>query len=162
MRDLPVRRCAERPDTIPFPRLPLMADRVLGGQIMKKRFAVSLAILGGFGLGAIAVQSLHAQSKPPAYYVVELEVLNADGYAKEYAPLATKVILDSGGTVLARGGKTISFEGAPVKGRIVVVSFDNMDKVIAWRSSAAYKEITPLREKYSKIVRAFAVEGPAK
>jgi len=40
----------------------------------------------GFGLGAVAVQGLHAQGKAPVYYVAEIDVTNPDAYAKEYAP----------------------------------------------------------------------------
>ena len=42
----------------------------------------------GFGLGAVAVQGLHAQAKPPVYYIGEIDVTNADAYTKEYQPVA--------------------------------------------------------------------------
>jgi hypothetical protein len=44
--------------------------------------------LAGFGLGAIAVQELHAQAKPPVYQVVEIDVLNQEVYLKDYVPKA--------------------------------------------------------------------------
>jgi hypothetical protein len=34
------------------------------------------------------VQALHAQPKPPVYYVAEVDVTDLDGYLKEYAPKA--------------------------------------------------------------------------
>ena len=55
---------------------------------MKTRYVVALAVVAGFGLGAVAVQGLHAQAKPPVYYVAEIDVSNPDAYAKEYAPKA--------------------------------------------------------------------------
>lgn len=44
---------------------------------MKTHCAVGLAMLAGFGFGAIAVQGLHAQAKPKAYLVTETEVIDA-------------------------------------------------------------------------------------
>ena len=32
---------------------------------MKTHYSVTLAMLAGFGLGAVAVEGLHAQAKPP-------------------------------------------------------------------------------------------------
>ena len=53
---------------------------------MKTKSAVALAMVAGFGLGAIAVQGLHAQAKPPVYTVTEITVTDLDAYTKEYAP----------------------------------------------------------------------------
>jgi hypothetical protein len=53
---------------------------------MKTRFTVTLSILAGAALGAAAVQGLHAQAKPPIYYVAEIDVTNPDAYGTEYAP----------------------------------------------------------------------------
>src|SRR5213594_995864 len=36
---------------------------------MKTQYVVTLAVVAGFGLGAVTVQSLHAQAKPPVYYI---------------------------------------------------------------------------------------------
>ena len=36
---------------------------------MKTYFTVTLAMLTGFGLGAVAVHGLHAQAKAPVYYI---------------------------------------------------------------------------------------------
>ncbi|WP_197033696.1 hypothetical protein [Bradyrhizobium sp. URHD0069] len=33
---------------------------------MKTHYTVTLAMLAGFGLGAVAVQGLHAQANPPS------------------------------------------------------------------------------------------------
>ena len=41
---------------------------------MKTRYTIALAILVGFGLGAVAAQYLHAQATLPAYTVAEVEV----------------------------------------------------------------------------------------
>ena len=70
---------------------------------MKSHYTVSLAILAGVGIGAVAVQSLHAQSKPPVYFVAETDVSNPDAYAKEYIPRVITTIKASGGRYVAAG-----------------------------------------------------------
>ena len=47
---------------------------------MKTRYTVALSILAGVAVGAAAVQALHAQAKPPAYVVAEIDVTNAEPY----------------------------------------------------------------------------------
>lgn len=107
---------------------------------MKTTYAVALALLTGFGLGAITVQGLHAQAKPPAYVISEIDVTNPDAYAKEYVPLAQKALRDSGQKPLASGGKTAAISGEPPKSRIVLSVFENMDKAQAAYTSPAYLE----------------------
>ncbi|MBV9262009.1 MAG: hypothetical protein JO205_11615, partial [Pseudolabrys sp.] len=55
---------------------------------MKTQYVVALAVATGFGIGAVAVQGLHAQAKPPVYVIAEIDVTNQDAFVKEYAPLA--------------------------------------------------------------------------
>src|SRR5215813_6972037 len=59
---------------------------------MKHHIGLGMAMLVGIGVGAAAVQSLHAQAKPPVYFIAEIDVTNAEGYAKEYAPQALAMI----------------------------------------------------------------------
>jgi uncharacterized protein (DUF1330 family) len=127
---------------------------------MRTRYAVALAIVVGFGLGAITVQTLHAQAKPPIYYIAEIDVTNLDAYTKEYAPKAQALIKASGGRLLAAGQKVTSIEGAPPKPRVAVQVWDSMEKIQAWRNSAEFKEIRKVGEKYAKF-RSFTVEGLA-
>jgi hypothetical protein len=55
---------------------------------MKPHYILTIAMLAGVALGAIGVQAVHAQTKPPVYYVAEVDVTDLDGYLKEYAPKA--------------------------------------------------------------------------
>jgi uncharacterized protein (DUF1330 family) len=125
---------------------------------MKTRYAVALAVVVGFGLGAVAVQGLHAQAKPPIYYIAEIDVTNVDAYTKEYAPKAQALIKASGGRLLAAGQKVTALEGAPPKPRVAVQVWDSMEKIQAWRDSAEFKENRKIGEKYATF-RAFTVEG---
>ena len=127
---------------------------------MKTHLAVSLAVAAGFGLGAITVHGLHAQAKPPVYFVVT----NPDAYAKEYVPKAQAIIKAAGGKFLAIGGaaggaKVTAFDGEAPK-RAVVQVWDSMEKIQAWRNNPEYKEARKIGEKYAKF-RSYAIEGMA-
>jgi len=129
---------------------------------MKTHYKLALAMLAGVGLGAVAVQALHAQAKPPVYYVAEVDVADPDGYAKEYAPKARASINAAGGRVIAVGGaagsgaKVTALDGDAPK-RAVVVVWDSIEQIQAWRAGD-YKEIRKIGEKYAKY-RTFAVDG---
>ncbi len=125
---------------------------------MKAHYTVGLAMLAGFGLGAIAVQGLHAQAKPPVYYIAEIDVTNLDAYTKEYAPKVQALIKASGGRLLAAGQKVTAIEGAPPKPRVAVLVWDSMEKIRAYRDSAEFKELRKTGDKYAKF-RVFTVEG---
>jgi len=127
---------------------------------METRIKIALGVLAGFGLGAVAVQTLHAQVTPPAYVISEIEVTNADAYTKEYVPLANKALADSGQKRLVSGGRTISIAGAPPAARVVVSVFDSLEKAQAAYTSAAYLEARKIGDHYGKL-RIFAVEGLA-
>jgi len=127
---------------------------------MNTKFKLTLAVLAGAALGATAIQGLHAQAKPPVYQIVEIDVLNQEVYVKDYAPKAQAAIKASGGKFLAAGGKTTSIEGDPPKTRIVLQQWDSVEQIQAYRNSAAFKDLLPLREKLAKF-RSFTVEGIA-
>src|SRR5437660_12457691 len=125
---------------------------------MKTHYSVTLAMLAGFGLGAVAVEGLHAQAKPPVYQVVEIEPSNMETYLKDYGPKAQAAIKAAGGRFLAAGGKTTTIEGEPPKSRVVIQQWDSLEQAQSYRNSAAFKELLPLREKLAKF-RSFVVEG---
>ena len=125
---------------------------------MKTLHVVALASIVSFGVGAIAVQGLHAQAKPPAYYIAEVDVSDEDAYSKDWAPKVAETIKAAGGSYVARGTNIQGIEGTPPK-RIAISKWDSMDKLKAWRESAAYKSAMPSRDKAVRSVRAYAVEG---
>src|SRR5438067_5406762 len=98
---------------------------------MKVHYTVALATLAGFGLGAVAVQGLHAQAKAPIYYISEIEPTNLDAYTKEYAPKAQAVIKAAGGRFLAAGQKVNAIEGEPPKPRVAVIVWDSVEQIQA-------------------------------
>ena len=50
---------------------------------MKTKYTVALSVLTGAALGAAAIQGLHAQAKPSAYAVAEVDISNQEAFAKE-------------------------------------------------------------------------------
>jgi uncharacterized protein (DUF1330 family) len=123
---------------------------------MKPNYKIAVAMLAGGALGALAVQGLHAQAKPPAYVITEVDIIDEAAF-KEFSPKVAKTVEASGGKYLTRGGRIIALEGQAPK-RFVLSTFPSVEAAQAWRNSAGWKEITPLREKAVK-TRAFIAEG---
>ena len=126
---------------------------------MKTWHVVALSLFLGTALGAGTVQLLHAQAKPPAYVVGEIDVHDAAAYDRDYVPGAIKAITQGGGTYIVRGGASTSFYGEPPK-RIAVMMFANMDAARAAFTSPAYVEAKKAGGKYATF-RIYAVEGMA-
>jgi uncharacterized protein (DUF1330 family) len=123
---------------------------------MKTKSKLTLAVLAGAVLGAAAIQGLNAQGKPLAYYVSEIDVTDPAVY-QTYLDKNTPLIESMGGRFLTRGGKIVALDGTPPK-RFAIAVFDSMEKAQAYRDSAAYKAIIPIRDKSSKF-RSFLAEG---
>src|SRR5438045_6632762 len=103
---------------------------------MNARYTVLAAAAAGFALGAVAIDQLHAQAKPPVFYVAEITMKNAEAYQKEYAPKAQAIIKKHGGKILAAGQNITAIEGAPPASRVAVQQWESMEKIKAWRESA--------------------------
>jgi uncharacterized protein (DUF1330 family) len=128
---------------------------------MNANYKLAVAVVAGAALGAAATQALHAQAKPPAFTVSEIDVTNQEGFVKEFAPLAVKALGQAAGyKALARGGKSASIEGAPPKSRIVINTFANLDAAVAAYNSDAYKKAREVGNKYATF-RIYATEGVA-
>ena len=118
-----------------------------------------MGMLAGIGIGATAVQGLHAQAKAPVYLVTEIDVTNADAYVKEYAPLAQASIKKAGGKLLAASLQVTAVEGAAPK-RVAIQVWDSLDQIQAWRSSDDYKDARKIGDKYATF-RSYALPGMA-
>jgi uncharacterized protein (DUF1330 family) len=126
---------------------------------MNAKYAVTLTLLAGMGIGAVTVQAIHAQAKPPVYFIYENELTNKEGYTKEYLPEAIATIKAHGGRLLA-AGKTTSFSGEPPKDSTGILIWDSMEQLEGWVNSPEYKKIRAVGEQYAKY-RNFAVPGVA-
>ncbi len=119
---------------------------------------LGLAGIAGAVIGAAAIQGLHAQARPPAYLVLEIDVKDADLY-KQYLEKGGPLYPRFTGRFLARGGKVDAFAGEPPK-RVVIAVFDSIEKAQAFRDSPAYKDLIPLRDKAAEF-RGYIAEGVA-
>ena len=126
---------------------------------MKTHYTVAVAFLAGIALSAIAFQTLHAEAKPPAYVVSEVDVMDSALYDKNYVPLAMKAIVDAGGKYIVFGGKSDSLYGVPPK-RIAIIQFENLEKAEAAFNSPAYKNAKKAGDEYANF-RIYALEGVA-
>ena len=125
---------------------------------MTKYLGLGVGLIVGTVIGAAAVSGLHAQAKPPAYVIAEIDVTNLEPFDREYVPPAAKAVVDGGGKYVVRGGATVTFYGEPPKPRLAVMVFESMEKAQAAFNSQAYKEAKKVGDKYAKF-RVYAVEG---
>ena len=126
---------------------------------MRLQYAVGMGILAAFGL-AVAIHGLHAQTKGPIYLIEEVQVTDADGFAKEAVPKFLAVNKAGGVRALAAGGKVTAIEGEPPTSRVIIQVWDSVEKMQEFRNSADYKEARKVADKYAKF-RVFMVEGIA-
>ncbi len=73
----------------------------------------------------------------PAYAIVQVDVQDADEYAK-YAALAGPAVAKFGGEFLARGGAVEVLEGAS-RDRCVIIRFPDMDTARTFYHSPDYQ-----------------------
>jgi uncharacterized protein (DUF1330 family) len=125
---------------------------------MGTRYTVALAMVAGGVIGGLAVEGIHAQARPPAYYIAEIDVSNENIYNKDWAPKADETVKAAGGTYLVSSTDVERIEGAAPK-RLLISKWDNIDKLTAWRESQAYMRTLPILDKAIKSVRSYAVEG---
>lgn len=96
-----------------------------------------------------------------AYIIALVDVKDAEQY-QEYATRAGAAVESVGpqyGTrFLARGGRTVSLEGAPPPGRVVIVRFDSVEAAEAYYHSPEYQEARSHRVDAAD-AQFFIVEG---
>jgi uncharacterized protein (DUF1330 family) len=124
---------------------------------MNTRYKIALAMLASAGLGAAAVQGLHAQATPPTYAVVDISSITDPEGFKTLGPKAGPANAAFGGKFIIRTENITESDGTAPK-RFVVIAFDSLEKAKAWTASAAQKEVDAIRMKTTKS-RVFYVEG---
>jgi len=100
-------------------------------------------MLAGAVVGGAAIQALHAQARPPVYMIAINEVSNQEGYAKEYVSPAQKSVKDHGGEYLAAGPGTRVAGNLP-EGPVVILRWDSMEALQAWRNSPEFQAASRL------------------
>jgi len=125
---------------------------------MNARYTVLAAAVAGFALGALAIDQLHAQAKPPVYIVGEIDMKNPDGYQNDYAPKARALIREQGGRILAAGSNFVVLEGAPPQSRVVIQQWDSAEQYQKYRASDAFNEMRKLGNQYATF-RSYLIPG---
>ncbi len=128
---------------------------------MKTRNVIGLSMLTGVALGAIAIQGLNAQAKPPVYIAIDINaVTNPEAdktNTRRTTESAAALLKDFGGRYLARTTKITALDGTAPK-RFIFIAFDSTEKAKGWYNSADQKKVNEIRFKSTKS-RAFIVEG---
>ncbi|WP_227449416.1 DUF1330 domain-containing protein [Pseudomonas syringae] len=120
--------------------------------------AFAVAGLVFFAPGSDLVIASEAKAAtPPAYYVAEFEITDAEGM-KPYSAQVESTFKPYGGHFIVRGGKTISLEGTAPKRRRVVIEFASVEKAQAWYNSAEYTELRKIRQRSAK-TDVYLIEG---
>ena len=96
----------------------------LGGLVMKTRYTVVLSMIAGAAVGAAAIQGLHAQAKPKAYMVTELEVIDAEANKAFTQAVRAAQQQASGRNLRTAYGKVVAFVGDPPK-HLGITEFDS-------------------------------------
>jgi hypothetical protein len=62
---------------------------------MNRYLTLAMSMLAGAALGAVVVEGLHAQAKPPIFQITEIDLsaANVDAYNKDYAPKAQALLI---------------------------------------------------------------------
>ena len=125
---------------------------------MNAKLKITLALVAGTAIGATAVQVLHAQGKPKAYQVTELEILDEEAWKTFVTAVRAAQQTASGRNLRTARGKVVGFVGDPPK-YVGITEFDSLDQAVAYRNGPAFKDLEPQRSKAIKIVRQYTVEA---
>ena len=125
---------------------------------MNPKLNLALGVVVGAALGAAAVQGLHAQTKPKAYQVTELEIIDEAAWKSFVTAVRASQQAASGRNLRTARGKVVGFVGDPPK-YVGITEFDSLDQAVAYRNGPAFKDLEPQRSKAIKIVRQYTVEA---
>ena len=126
---------------------------------MRNQYTVALSLLAGVALGGSAVQGLHAQAKPKAYSIGEIEPIAGATVSPSYIAAARKALADAGGRSMGTlKGKVFHAEGAAPPISVAMTEWDSADAAKAFFQSKAWKDLAPEGEKTAKTIRRYIVE----
>src|SRR5437879_13847276 len=126
---------------------------------MNTKPKIVIALVAGVAIGAAAVQGLHAQAKPKAYTVTELQTVDAKAaadFAKRISEAQTKA---GGRNFRTGGGKVVGLEGPPPPQRVAITEWDSLEKAEAFFKSKTWADLAPDRDKALKTIRRYGVEA---
>lgn len=126
---------------------------------MRTHYLMAFSMATGVALGAAAVQGLHAQARPLAYVVGEINITDPEGFKNEFGPVARKALAEAPGyRALVLGGKVVPIQGDAPNARVIINVFDNLDAAVGAYNSPDFKAAKKIGDKYATF-RTYAVEG---
>jgi uncharacterized protein (DUF1330 family) len=99
----------------------------VGRGVMKIRYTVALSMVAGVALGGAAIQALHAQAKPKAYTISEIEPVDATAQGF-YAALMAAESAAGGRSLHTAGGRLIALEGAAAPKIVAITEWDSVER----------------------------------
>jgi uncharacterized protein (DUF1330 family) len=81
----------------------------------------------------------------PGYLIARVHVTDWEHY-RRYTQATPAAIEKYGGRFIVRGGETITLEGQPETGRLVIIEFPSLDQAKAFYHSEGYSRAKKLRE----------------
>lgn len=125
--------------------------------ITKYKFA--LGVFAGVALGSAAMHGLHAQPKPKAYTVTEIQTLDATALGPLVPAIVAAQKAAGGRPFRTGGGKIVAIVGAaPPSGGVAISEWDSLEQAQAFWNSKAWKDLTVQGEKAFKTIRQYVVE----
>ena len=134
-----------------------LTEQQIIGRPGSMKYSIGIALVLGAGIGAAAMQGLHAQGTLAAYSVTEIEVTDQAAYAPISA-LLTAENQKSGAKALTRGGKVDVVEGTAPK-RVVINQWKSVDEAKKFYSSPVVKKAFEDRKKFVTGQRTYNVEA---
>lgn len=117
---------------------------------------ISVLFCASLTTGALAAPT-PASVPLKAYVVADIRVTDSNGY-QTYLSAISPVVKKFGGTYIARAGRTLSVEGSPPSGRIVIIEFPNFAAAEAFETSPEALAAGEIRHR-TATSRIFVVEG---
>jgi uncharacterized protein (DUF1330 family) len=125
--------------------------------MLRRMFAI--AMVASIALGAILVDALHAQSKPPVYLVFDAKIKDPQHYGP-FAKMAGREIKAEGGTFIVAGAKPEFLVGNKAGLHIFSISrWSDKEAIRHWFNSKPMKAVREAQKKYTT-TRLYIVEGP--
>jgi uncharacterized protein (DUF1330 family) len=126
---------------------------------MRSNYKITMVLLAGVAIGAIAVQGLHAQgAKLKAYAVSEFEPLDTSAQAAYLPPARKAIEAANGHSLRTAGGRVVQIEGGPAPKSVGITEWASVDEAVAFYKSKAWTDLAPQRDKATKAIRRYVVE----
>ena len=126
---------------------------------MNTKLKIALAIVAGAALGATAMQGLHAQAKPKAYSVNEVEILDSAALATFLPKIRAAIDANHGRSLFTLNGRITTVEGSAAPQNVGIVEWDSLDDAKAFYKSQVWADTAAQRAKAEKTIRRYIVEA---